>query len=548
MSILIKNGLVVDGSGAKAYKADILIEGDKILKIGKNIAKEGAKVIDATGRIVSPGFIDMHNHSDLTLFQSLNVEPYILQGCTTLVVGMCGLGISPANEKLKEHYFDFLNKAFISTEQIFETLQDYFDAIKKNGGVSINLAFFIPQGNVRACVMGSDERPATEKELEAMKEIVRENMKAGAFGLSSGLVYPPGSITPTEELIELSKVVSEFDGLYDSHMRNEGSGIIDIGMSELVRIAREAKVRAHISHWSVISKYAIDMTPKVIEYIKKAREEGLQITADTTVYDDGSTSLSFILLPTWVFQDFENNLTDPIMRKKIIDEVFQKLYSMFLADAPFYIKLIPKIILKKMIFKGLAKNTEIISAIYNREVEGKSIYNALKQLYPDKNLEDASLDFIKAEEGGIMIRVKHKDEIKSVIPIFKQEFVCPSSDGFLEMKKNTHPRSYGAFARVLQRWVREMKVVSLEEAIRKMTLLPASILRLPDRGLLKEGYKADIVIFDPERIEEKGTIQNGRQHPEGIDYVIVNGVITAEKGKHMGVHNGVILKNYNRKE
>ncbi|MHA1763600.1 MAG: N-acyl-D-amino-acid deacylase family protein [Promethearchaeota archaeon] len=548
MSILIKNGSVVDGTGTTAFKADVLIEGDKIQKIGENLSKEGARIINAKDRIVCPGFIDMHNHSDLTLFQSLNVEPYILQGCTTLAVGMCGLGISPANEKVKEQYFNFLNKAFISTEQIFETLQDYFDAIEKNGGVSINLAFFIPQGNVRAYVMGSEERPASTTELEAMREIVRENMKAGAFGLSSGLVYPPGSITPSEELIELSKVVSEFDGLYDSHMRNEGSGVIDIGMSELVRIALEANVRAHISHWSVISKHALDMTPKVIDYIRKAREEGLQITADVTVYDDGSTSLSFILLPTWVFQDFEKNLTDPAMRRKIINEVFQKLYSMFLADAPFYIRMIPKNILKKMIFKGLAKSTGIISTTHNREVEGKSIYDALRELYPDKKIEDALLDFIKAEEGGIMIRVKHKDELKSVIPIFKQEFVCPSSDGFLEMEKNTHPRSYGAFARVLQRWVREMKVVSLDEAIRKMTSLPASILKLPDRGLIKEGYKADIVIFDPERIEEKGTIQNGRQHPEGIDYVIVNGVITAEKGKHVGVRNGVILKNYNRKK
>ncbi|MFX1338269.1 MAG: amidohydrolase family protein [Promethearchaeota archaeon] len=536
MAILIKNGLIVDGSGFPGYKGDLLIEEERIVKIGEDLEIDGAEVIDAINRVVAPGFIDMHNHSDLTLFQSTKIEPYIMQGVTTLVIGMCGLGIAPANEKVVKNYFDFLNKAFISTGMVFENLQDYFDEIEKKGGISANLAFFIPQGNVRACVLGAEERPATEEEINAMKEIIRENMEAGAFGLSSGLVYPPGSVTSTEELIELSKVVSEYDGIYDSHMRNEGTGVIDIGMSELVRIAREANVKAHISHWSVISRKNLKkMTSKVIEYIKNAQNEGLKISADVTVYPDGSTSLSFILLPTWVFENFKENLTNEETRNKIENEVFEKIYSFFLPGEPDESK-------KSSFFEGLSKSTEVISATYSTQIEGMSIYDALNTLYPDKSLEDALLDFIRDEDGGIMIRVQTKDEKKSVIPLFMQKFVCPSSDGFLEMKKNTHPRSYGAFARVLQRWVREMKIISLEEAIRKMTSLPASILSLSDRGLIKEGYKADIVIFNPETIEEKGTIANGRQHPVGIDYVIINGAITAEKGKHTGVLNGRILK------
>jgi N-acyl-D-amino-acid deacylase len=536
MSILIKNGLIIDGTGSKGYISDILIKEKQIERIGKNLKTEGAKIIDASNKVVSPGFIDMHNHTDLTLFQSTRIEPYILQGVTTLVIGMCGLGIAPSNEKVRKSYFEFLNKAFISTGNVFESLQDYFKEIEKKGGISANLAFFIPQGNVRACILGSEERPATEEELNAMKNIVRENMEAGAFGMSTGLVYPPGSVTSTEELIELSKVVSEYDGIYDSHMRNEGTGVIDIGMSELMRIAREANVKAHISHWSVISRKNLKkMTSNVIDYMKEAHEEGLKISADVTVYADGSTSLSFILLPTWVFQNFKQNLTNLETRKKIQDEIFQKIYTYFLPGEPDESK-------RNSFFEGLSKSTEIISATYSTQIEGMPIYDALKKLYPNKDLEDALLDFIRDEDGGIMIRVQTKDENKSVIPIFLQEFVCPSSDGFLEMKKNTHPRSYGAFARVLHRWVRDMKVISLEEAIRKMTSLPASILTLPDRGIIKEGYKADLVIFDPKTIKEKGTIQNGRQHPEGIDYVIVNGTITAEKGKHMGALNGIILK------
>ena len=536
MSILIKNGLVVDGTGSPSYKADILIKDDKIVKIGENLDANGSKIIDASNRVVSPGFIDPHNHSDLTLFQSYKIEPYIMQGVTTLAIGMCGLGIAPANEKVVENYFDFLNKAFVSTGGIYRSLQEYFDDIESKGGVSANLAFFIPQGNVRACVLGAEERTATEEEINAMKDIVRENMEAGAFGLSTGLVYPPGSVTPTEELIELSKVVSEYDGIYDSHMRNEGTYVIDVGMSELVRIAREANVKAHISHWSVIARKDLKkQTARVIEYMKKAQDEGLKISADVTVYPDGATSLSFILLPTWVFDNFEENLTNEDTRKKIADEVFEKVHSFFLPGEPDESK-------RKALYEGLSKSTEIISATHATQIEGLPIYDALKKLYPNKNIEDALLDFIRDEEGGIMIRVQTKDEKKSVIPIFKQEYVCPSSDGFLEMKKNTHPRSYGAFARVLQRWVREMKIVSLEEAIRKMTSLPASILSLSDRGLIKEGYKADIVIFDQDTIEEKGTIANGRQHPVGIDYVIVNGAITAEKGKHTGALSGQILK------
>ena len=541
MNLLIKNGLMVDGTGAPGQVSDILIKDDIIQKIGKNLKTNGFEVIDASGKIVSPGFIDIHNHSDLNLFASTKIEPYIMQGVTTIVVGMCGLGVAPSNEKVKKYYFEFLNKAFNSSQMMFENLKDYFNAIEKKK-ISANLAFFIPQGNVRACVLGAEERPATEEEINAMKEIVKYNMEAGAFGLSSGLVYPPGSITPTSELIELAKVVSKYDGVYDSHMRNEGAGVIDIGMKELVEIARGANVKAHISHWSVISKYAYDLTPQVIEYIKNARKEGLKISADVTVYDDGATSLSFILLSTWVYQNFKENLTKVDTRKKLIREVFEKLYSWFMSDAPFYVKLLPKSVLKRLLFTGLSKGTMIISCAYKHQVEGKTIFEALKELYPGKKIEDALLDFIRDEDGGIMIRIKQKDEEKSVIPIFKQDFVCPSSDGFLVVDKNTHPRSYGAFARVLERWVRERKEVPLEEAVRKMTSLPASILGLKDRGVLKEKYKADLVIFDLNKIKEKGTLQNGRQHPEGIDYVIVNGQITAAKGKHLGVLNGQILK------
>ena len=542
MHLLIKNGLLIDGTGAPAKKSDVLIENGKIVQIKENIESRADKEIDASNLIVCPGFIDLHNHTDLTILETNYAKSFIAQGMTTLLVSVCGIGISPANERVEEYYRNFVNKAFCSYPNLYENFNDLFTEIEKRG-ISINIAFMIPQGNVRACVLGTETRPANDRELEEMRRIVRLNMEAGAFGISTGLVYPPGSVTSTEELIELSKVVSQYDGIYDSHMRNEGAGVVDIGMTELIRIAREAKVRAHISHWSVISRYKFEeLTKNAINLLNKSREEGLEITADMTVYDDGFTSLSFVLLPTWVYNDFKANLSNVDTRKRIKEEIFTKLYSMFLADAPSYIKLIPKFLLRKKIVPILSKGVTIIYALKNHDIEGKTLYEALKTLYPQKTLEDALLDYFLDEEGGIMIRFQQKDETKSMIPLFQQEYVAPSSDAILILGGNTHPRAYGAFPRVIARWVREQKVFSLEEMIRKMTFLPASILKLNDRGIIKEGYKADIVIFDLETINEKGTLENGCQEPEGIKYVMVNGEITFANNKHIGALNGKILK------
>jgi len=542
MGILIKNGLIIDGSGSEAYKADILIKDDKIEKIKIDLETNDAEIIDASNKIISPGFIDLHNHADLNLFEVNKAEPFIMQGITTLLTGVCGVGVSPTNDKVNSYYSRFVSKAFCSSPELFENISEFFNALTRKG-ISLNVGYLIPQGNVRACVLGTKTRPANKEELDMMKQIVKENMEAGAFGLSTGLVYPPGSVTPTEELIELSKIVSEYGGIYDSHMRNEGAGVIDIGMSELLRIGREANVKVHISHWSTISRYKYEeLTERAIQLAHNSREKGIKLSADITVYDDGFTSLSFVLLPTWIYSNFKENLTNPITRKKIKKEVFKKLYSIFLADAKFWMRLIPKSILKKKILPELSKGALIIHSLKNHQLEGKTVFDALAELHPDKNLEDALLDYIRDEDGGIMIRFQQKNEEKSVIPLFKQEFVSPSSDAILIPGGNTHPRAYGAFPRVIARWVNEKKVVSLEEAIRKMTSLPASVLELKDRGLLREGYKADLVVFNSHTIKDKGTLDNGCQHPEGIDYVIINGKITVAKGNHTGVLNGVILK------
>lgn len=542
MNILIKNGLIVDGTGTPKYKADVLVKGDTIVKIGSNLTTDNAKLIDASNKIVSPGFIDIHNHADLNIVDANKAESFVMQGMTTLLVSVCGLGIAPANDFLIKFYKEFISRAMGVSPTIYRDFQEMRRALEEMG-ISLNLAFMVPHINIRTCVMGADMRQATQEELSQMKQIVREGMEFGAFGLSTGLDYPPGSTTDTEEFIELSKVVSEYDGIYNSHLRNNGAKFIEIGMKEIIRIAQEANVRAHISHWMTLSQYNTEeLVKEAIQLLEDTRDRGIEITADVVPYDDGVTSLPFVLLNTWVFENFIENLSNPETRSQIKKEVWERLSSAFLADAPLIVRLIPKFLLKRLAYPKIAKSVKLLHVKNNRQFLGKTMHETLTKLYPGKKLEDSMLDFIRDEEGGVLIIHMMKDERKSVIPFYKQPFSCASSDANLNIGGNSHPRAYGAFPRIISRWVREMKIISLEEAIRKMTSLPASILQIKDRGVIKEGYKADLVIFNYNFIKEMGTIENGNQFPEGIEYVIVNGEITCEHGKHTGALKGKVLR------
>jgi len=285
-----------------------------------------------------------------------------------------------------------------------------------------------------------------------------------------------------------------------------------------------------------------DLVKEAIQLVEDVRDEGLEITTDVVPYDDGVTSLPFVLLNTWVFENFMVNLSNPETRKQIKKEVWERLSSAFLADAPFVIRLIPKFLLKRLAYPKIAKSVKVLHVKNNRQFLGKTMYETLTKLYPGKKFEDSMLDFMREEEGEVLIIHMMKDEQKSVIPFYKQPFSCVSSDSNLNIGGNSHPRAYGTFPRVISRWVRDMNIISLEEAIRKMTSLPASILQINDRGLIKEGYKADLVIFNYDLIKEMGTIENGNQFPEGILYVIVNGEITCKHGEHTGALNGKVLR------
>ncbi|MFX0135878.1 MAG: amidohydrolase family protein [Candidatus Hodarchaeota archaeon] len=544
MDILIKNGIIIDGTGSPGYKADILIKEDRIEKIQTDIKVNDYQVIDASNKVVAPGFIDMHSHGDLTILSINKAEATVMQGITTLVVGMCGIGMAPANEKVRNYYSTLVTRLFtIPNMQLYDTLQDYMEAIKKRG-VSTNLAFFIPHGNVRICILGMEDRSPTPEELNEMKQIVRRGMEAGAFGLSTGLIYPPGSITPTEEIIELCKVVGhgEYNGIYDSHMRDEGANILDRGIGELIRIAKEANIRAHISHIKIGGGASLKLTNDVINLIKNARNnEGLFIHADLYPYEEVGLFLSAVMLRPWVFENLVGNLTNPNTRKKIAEESLQYFFQ-FLTGLPPQIQSLSKEEKENLIISYIKQYFRVTSVMKNHHIEGKYLGRALKILYPKRKFIDALLDFILDEQGSIILTVKFMDEKTSILSLFKQDFVCIGTDGFLIAEGQTHPRSYGTFPRILSNYIKEKKLLSIEEGIRKMTSLPASILGLNDRGIIKIGNKADLVVFDPESIKDKATYKNSRQYPEGIDYVIINGDITVANGKHLGILSGRILK------
>ncbi len=544
MNLLIKDGIIIDGTSSSRFKADILIKDEKIHKIAQNIEQNADHIINANGKIVSPGFIDMHHHGDLMILEVPKAESSIMQGCTTLVVGVCGLSLAPSNDLIKDYYQNFVSNAFgMKGIHLYNNFQDLFDAILKKG-ISPNLAFFLPHGNVRGMIMGLETRKANDQEIKQMNEIVKENMEMGAFGLSTGLIYPPGSVTSTEEIIELCKIIRKYDGIYASHMRNEGTGVVSEGMNELIEICREAGVQGQISHWKAGSAFAWKLTDLMIENIRKVREAGLEIYADMYPYEESSTSLTGALLRPWVYENFNENLTNPKTRKRIIEETLDLFFENFLSDLPWYIRIIPKSLLKHLIFYAAKKSVRIISVAYNHQVEGLFLGEALNKLYSKKKFVDALLDFMRDEEGSIMISMKQMSEKKSILKLIKEDYVCIGSDGFLVKDANTHPRSYGTFPKILGDYVRNKRLFTLEEAVYKMTGLPAKILKLKDRGIIKEGYYADLVIFDENKIIDKANYQNGRQFPEGIEYVIINGEITAKKNNHTGALKGKILKHY----
>lgn len=529
--ILIKKGKIVDGTGNPWFYGDIGITGDTIVEIGNLTGKTAVKTINAKGLVVSPGFIDTHTHCDGRLGQvdsNANLN-YLIQGVTTVVTGNCGSG----------------------TFKIAETKAKW-----EEQGVGTNAVMLVGFGDVRREVMKVEPRAATPEELEEMQLILRQAMKEGAWGVSTGLEYIPGSYADTEEVIALTKVVGEFGGIYTSHMRDEANQIIE-AIKETIRIGEEAGVRVNVAHFKVTGKNNWGLMKDAVKEVNDARARGIYIAADQYPYVQSAPIgpiVSILNVPkdmkplseirkkmrNWNLEETEREK----LRKQYVDELRKALSDEAKREQ-----------IKKLTLEGLPYDPSpvamwgwhdftIMVSEKNAHLVGKNFIDIFEKLEGDPF--DIVVDLILDEPdmlyaGGSM----SEDDLQYAL---KQEWVMVSSDGDaspIRKKEDKprlgHPRDYGSQTKVLRKYVRDEKLLTLENAIRKMTSLPASFLQLKERGMLLKGYKADIVIFDPETVRDNATYADSRKYSTGTEYVIIVGKISVEKGKYNGSLNGKVL-------
>jgi N-acyl-D-amino-acid deacylase len=529
--LLIKNGWVIDGTGNPRTLLDVGVKGDTIAAIDRNVNANAEKVVDAEGKIVCPGFIDLHNHADLAILAYPHCESHIMQGITTSVGGNCGLSMAPLNPKeldlLKQYLSAFIPKGF-DWGWDWTSPKTYFEKVEKNG-MSVNMAPLVGQGAIRLAIRGFDAGESTTEQLEEMKNLLRESLEWGVFGMSTGLIYPPGSYSNTEELIELAKVMHEYGGIYTSHVRNEGDRLME-SVEEAIRIAEEAEVPLEISHHKAMGKYNWGKVNATLREMERARARGVDVTCDCYPYTAASTTLTS-LLPPWTMVGgvtaMLERLKDKEKRKQIAEEISTN-----------------KVQMENMIRGAGWSNITLVGCPENHDYEGKSIQQILEEKGTFGNVYEGFFDLMLEVKGEAMmvVFIMDEDDVKTVLSSNLSSIVSDSWVTSPAAHEKTHPRSYGTFPRFIGQYVRNEKLMSLEDGVRKITSLPASRIGLTDRGILKRGYKADIVVFDADKIIDTATFDKPAQYPEGIDCVIVNGQMTVEKGKHLGTLNGRILR------
>lgn len=500
---IVRHGRVVDGTGNPAYFADVGIKDGRVAKIGK-ISGPAAKEIDATGMIVAPGFIDVHTHADEV--GDADAKPYekraenfLRMGVTTLVVGNCGGSALNVGK--------------------------FFSEITSNG-VSPNVCTLIGHNTVREKAMGgSFDRPPTPEEMAKMKSYVEQAMKDGAVGLSTGLIYLPGTFSKPEEIVALAKVIAPYDGIYVSHMRHEDTRIFE-ALDEVFHVAREAHVRAEVSHIKLAGEKAWGQADKVLAYLDAARAEGLDITEDQYAYTASSTTMRQ-LIPDDAFdggkKHFLEIINNPEEKAGLVMRMKQKLDARGRKDYAYAV---------------------IASYKHDKSLNGLNIVEATRKVRGNDSIGDQIEMILEIEKNGSASGVFHgmnEDDLQKFMRAPNTMIACDS--GLREFGKDVpHPRGYGNNARVLGRYVREMKTLRLEDAIRKMTSLPANTFRLKDRGLLKEGFWADVVVFDPEKVTDVATYNDPHHYATGIPYVLVNGVAVIANSEHTGAKPGQGLK------
>lgn len=527
--VVIKNGTIADGSGNPTYTGNIAINADTIVAIGELNNAVGHLEIDATGLVVAPGFINMLSWATESLIEDGRSLSDIKQGVTLEVFGE-GWSMGPLSDSLKQQMPT--TQGDIKYDIDWSTLDEYLQSLVKRG-VSPNVASFIGATTVRINHIGYEDRPPTPAEMESMKGMVRQAMEDGAMGVGSSLIYAPAFYSSTEELIELCKVVGEFDGMYISHMRSEGNRLLE-SIDELMHIAKEADISAEIYHLKMSGKDNWRKYDDVVKKIDSARASGLQITTDMYTYVAGATGLD-ASMPPWVqeggYEKWSERLQDPEIRKRVLKEMrtptdeWENL--MYAAGIP-----------DNLLLVGFENDSL-------RHYTGKTL--AEIAIIHGKSPEETAMDLVIADGSrvGTVYFLMTEDNVKKQIALPYMSFGSDAGSMAPEgvfLNSSSHPRAYGNFSRVLGKYVRDEQVISLEEAIRKLTFLPASNLKIKKRGSLSEGYFADIAIFNPDTIQDHATFAEPHQLASGMIHVFVNGEHVLKDGKHTGATPGQVVR------
>ena len=539
LDLLFKGGRVYTGAGNPWLWANVGVKGDTIAYLGPG-EPEAAQTVDASGLVVAPGFIDLHDHSDLTILADREATSKVWMGVSTTTFASCGSGAAPLDEEMREEIrrtSPFLEEARVEVD--WSSMEEYLARLE-SGGISVNVAPLVGFSNIRRLVMGMEMRSPTAQELEEMKTLAHRAMEAGCRGISTGLRYDPQSYASTEEVVEIAKVVASHRGIYSSHIRDEGDrGDPESAFREAITIAREAGIPVNISHIKVLSKRLHGAFPRLLEMVEEARREGLQITADQYPYTASGTGLQ-AWIPKWANEGGPQALLERLRDPQKYVEIGSGLAS-------------------SMEDRGGPEAALIGSYPADPGLVGKTVAEVAQERGEDPL--DCALGLLRSHleatlggrvEGGFSI-VNFNQSEENVEAAMRKPWVAFGSDGRVHSPRGPlarhipapHPRFYGTFPRVLGRYVREKGVLTLEEALRKMTSLPAQILGLADRGILAPGFKADIVAFDPDTVADTAQYappQATTRKPTGIHHLAVNGVLTMLDGEHTGARGGRVLR------
>lgn len=527
-SLLIRNGRVVDGSGVAAVAADVAVDGDRIAAVAPALAGEARRVIDATGLLVAPGFIDIHSHSDLFLLDCPSAESKLRQGVTTEVVGMCGFSLAPVGPGPRRALLEQMNGTLgARVRPSWTSFSEFLEELDRRA-LGVNVVPFVGQGALRLAAMGAEDRPAGREDVERMEALLAEAMDAGAFGFSTGLVYPPGSYASTDELVQVARSMAPRGGLYFSHIRGEAA-TLEASIAEAIEIGERSGAAVEIAHIKAAGRENWDRLDGALVLIDAARAHGVDVTADVYPYNAGST-IMVNLLPGWALDGglvaLLERLGDPAVCRRLKDECLQG------AD-------------RWQTPSGVIGWEEVVVAdCSDAALTGMTLAEIAAQ--EGSAAADVMLDLLRREKGAVsMVRFNQAEQ--NVVKALAHPLVMVGSDSIRltagpgPHAGRPHPRTYGTFPRVLGVYVRERGILTWEAGIHKMTGMPAARLGLRQRGVIRRGAFADLAIIDPRTVKDEATFADPHRHPTGIPYVIVNGVVEVDGGRLPGTAAGRIL-------